>query len=222
MNRRLWLWCVIGLLAAGAGARAAESLRIVPIVGNDKVLVSFELADAFTDEVREAISSGLRTTFTYQIELRMIVPIWVDPKICTAGRQRHRPVRQPDEASQSRAHGRRPHRGDVSRRRRIAREALVDDVEPAASVRHLEAGLEPRLLRARQRARAAPRRLPARLGQHRDWPGEVHLHSLGACPRTMNTLLVGWLRRQETLKFMSSARAKRPTRSPWGIPRTGS
>ncbi len=83
MNRTLCLWCVIGLLTAGAGARAAESLRIVPIVGDDKVLVSFELADAFTDEVREAISSGLRTTFTYQIELRMIVPIWVDPKICT-------------------------------------------------------------------------------------------------------------------------------------------
>jgi Domain of unknown function (DUF4390) len=83
MNRTLCLWCVIGVLAVGAGARAAESLRIVPIVGDDKVLVSFELADAFTNEVREAISSGLRTTFTYEIELRMIVPIWVDPKICT-------------------------------------------------------------------------------------------------------------------------------------------
>jgi hypothetical protein len=84
MNRRLWLWCVIGLLMAGAIARAAGSIRIVPIVGDDKVLVSFELADAFTDEVREAISSGLRTTFTYEIELRMIVPLWVDPTICTA------------------------------------------------------------------------------------------------------------------------------------------
>jgi hypothetical protein len=84
MNRRLWLWCVIGLLMAGAIARAAGSIRIVPIVGDDKVLVSFELADAFTDEVREAISSGLRTTFTYEVELRMIVPLWVDPTICTA------------------------------------------------------------------------------------------------------------------------------------------
>ena len=84
MNRRLWLWCVVGLLLAGASARAAGSIRIVPIVGDDKVLVSFELADAFTDEVREAISSGLRTTFTYEIELRMIVPLWVDPTICTA------------------------------------------------------------------------------------------------------------------------------------------
>jgi hypothetical protein len=84
MNRRLWLCCAIGLLAAGTAARAAESLRIVPIVSNDEVLVSFELADAFTGEVREAIASGLRTTFTYEIDLRMVVPIWVDPKICTA------------------------------------------------------------------------------------------------------------------------------------------
>ena len=60
-------------------AHAVESFRIVPIVGEDKVLVSFELADAFTHEVREAISSGLRTTLTYEIELRMVVPVWVDP-----------------------------------------------------------------------------------------------------------------------------------------------
>ena len=75
MKRRLHTWFVVGLLAAGAiAARAAESFRIVPIVGDDKVLVSFELADAFTDEIRQAISSGLRTTFTYEIELRMVVP----------------------------------------------------------------------------------------------------------------------------------------------------
>jgi hypothetical protein len=84
MMRRLGLWCAIGLLAAGAIAHADESLRIVPIRGDDTVLVTFELTDAFTDEVREAISSGLRTTFTYQVELRMVVPIWVDPLICTA------------------------------------------------------------------------------------------------------------------------------------------
>src|SRR3954447_12343477 len=82
MNR-VCLCCMIGLLGAGALVRGAESLRIVPIVGNDKVLVSVEFADAFTDEVREAIGSGLRTTFTYQIELRMTVPVWVDPTICT-------------------------------------------------------------------------------------------------------------------------------------------
>ena len=84
MNRRLCLSLLVGLLAACVIVRAAESLRIVPIVGDAKVLVSFELADAFTDEVRSAIASGLRTTFTYQIDLRMVVPIWIDPTICTA------------------------------------------------------------------------------------------------------------------------------------------
>ena len=84
MNRRLCTWLVMGVLAAGATLGAAETLKIVPLLGDDKVLVSFELADAFTDEVREAISSGLRTTFTYEVELRMVVPIWLDPTICTA------------------------------------------------------------------------------------------------------------------------------------------
>jgi hypothetical protein len=77
------LWA-IGLFAAGAILQAAEALRILPIVSDDQVLVSFELAEGFTDEVREAISSGLRTTFTYDVELRMVVPVWVDRTIATA------------------------------------------------------------------------------------------------------------------------------------------
>ena len=35
-------------------------------------------------EVRQAIASGLRTTFSYDIELRMVVPTWVDRTIATA------------------------------------------------------------------------------------------------------------------------------------------
>lgn len=84
MSRRLCVCCALALLAAAAGVGAAESLRIVPIVHDDKVLVSFELADAYTDEIRKAISSGLRTTFTYDVELRMVVPVWVDRTIVTA------------------------------------------------------------------------------------------------------------------------------------------
>jgi len=84
VNRRNRIWCVMALVAAGATVRAAESLRIVPIVADDKVLVSFDLADAYTNDVREAISSGLRTTFTYDVELRMVAPVWVDRTIATA------------------------------------------------------------------------------------------------------------------------------------------
>jgi hypothetical protein len=71
-------------LVAGVSTRAQESLRIVPIVSDNTVLVSAELADAYSDEIRQAISSGLRTTFTYDIELRMVVPGWVDRTIATA------------------------------------------------------------------------------------------------------------------------------------------
>ncbi len=84
MKGKLCLWCVMVLLAAGAIVRAAESFRIVPIVRDDKVLISFELDDAYTDDVREAVSSGLRTTFTYDVALRMVVPVWVDRTIATA------------------------------------------------------------------------------------------------------------------------------------------
>src|SRR5262249_44295087 len=72
------------LLAAGVAVHAAESLRVSPTVRDDKVLVTFELSDAYTQAVHEAISSGLRTTFTYDLELRTIVPAWVDRTIATA------------------------------------------------------------------------------------------------------------------------------------------
>ena len=84
MTRSIGLWCVIGIALTGAVAQSEETLRIVPIVADGEVLVSFELADAYTQEVREAISSGLRTTFTYDIELRMPVAGWVDRTITTA------------------------------------------------------------------------------------------------------------------------------------------
>ena len=84
MTRRLWLYGLLGVLAAATLVRAAESLRIVPIVHDDHVLISFELADAYTDDVREAISSGLRTTFTYDVALRMVVPVWIDRTIASA------------------------------------------------------------------------------------------------------------------------------------------
>jgi hypothetical protein len=83
MNRRLAFCCVTAVLAAGV-TLAADSVRIVPIVNERQVLVSFEMADVYSDEVRELISSGLRTTFTYDIELRMLVPAWVDRTIATA------------------------------------------------------------------------------------------------------------------------------------------
>ena len=63
---------------------SAETLRVRPLVRNGQVLVSFSLEQGFTDEVREVVRSGLRTTFTYTVELRLKVPAWVDRTIGTA------------------------------------------------------------------------------------------------------------------------------------------
>lgn len=70
-------------ILGSAPLRAQEQLRIVPLVDGSDMVVSVELADAFTRDVRETITSGLRTTFTYTIELKMSVPAWVDPTIAT-------------------------------------------------------------------------------------------------------------------------------------------
>src|ERR1041384_6965777 len=63
---------------------AAEGVRIVPLVRDDSVLVSFELTDGYTPAVKDSVHSGLKTTFTYEIELRQDVPGWVDRTIATS------------------------------------------------------------------------------------------------------------------------------------------
>ena len=82
MNRRTVLCGVAVLLAATVIARAAEGVRITPITRDQKVYVSFELTDAYNDAIRESIASGLRTTFSYDVALRVVA--WVDRTIATA------------------------------------------------------------------------------------------------------------------------------------------
>ena len=80
--------CLLGLLATPltATAQHASGLRVTPLVRTDidQVLVSFTLVDGYTDEIRAAIRSGLKTTFTYTVDLRLDVPGWVDRTIDTA------------------------------------------------------------------------------------------------------------------------------------------
>lgn len=83
MIRRTLLTGALVAVLAGSSLLAADGLRIVPITSDDRVVVSLELSDAYTQDLRQAIASGLRTTFTYEIELRMMVPAWVDRTIAT-------------------------------------------------------------------------------------------------------------------------------------------
>ena len=78
--------CVLLLLAGlGSVGHAQEpvdaAIRVVPLARDGHLLVSFSVADGYTEAVREAIHSGLRTTFTYEVELRLAVPAWIDRTI---------------------------------------------------------------------------------------------------------------------------------------------
>jgi hypothetical protein len=73
------------------------------------VLVSVDLDNGYDEEVRQVINGGVRTTFTYDVELKMIVPAWVDRTIATATVTITDRVRHADAHAPSFAHGRWPH-----------------------------------------------------------------------------------------------------------------
>lgn len=73
---------VIG--AVQLAGQAPPGLRVVPVIRGDHLLVSFELRDGLTPEVRAAIDSGLKTTFTYTVDLRVEAALWKDRTVSTA------------------------------------------------------------------------------------------------------------------------------------------
>ena len=79
--RRQRFWFALSFLVAAVSLQAQQALRIFPLVRDERVLVTFELADGFSEDVRAAILSGLKTTFTYTIDLRLDVPVWADRTI---------------------------------------------------------------------------------------------------------------------------------------------
>lgn len=83
MTRRHVLLLTSALMLAAASPRADESLRIVPLVDGKQVVVSLVLNDAYNDDVKDMIASGLRTTFTFDVELRAEVAGWVDRTVAT-------------------------------------------------------------------------------------------------------------------------------------------
>ena len=80
MRKVVVLTLFLGLTAA----LAAQDLRIVPLVRDGNVLISFQMPDGYTEDVRAAIRSGLKTTFTYTIDLRTSVAVWLDRTVASA------------------------------------------------------------------------------------------------------------------------------------------
>ena len=51
---------------------------------DEQLLVSLELAGAYTDEIRATIKSGFQTTFHYDVRLRRTAAFWLDPTLGSA------------------------------------------------------------------------------------------------------------------------------------------
>jgi hypothetical protein len=62
----------------------AQTIEITPLARDGRVLVSFRFSDAFTEELRAAIHSGMNVTFYYQVELRRSTTFWLDRTMDTA------------------------------------------------------------------------------------------------------------------------------------------
>ena len=70
--------------ALTASLAAAQTLQVTPLSRDGRVLVSFKLADAFTDEIRSAVHSGLTISFVYRIDLKRSSALWLDSTIASA------------------------------------------------------------------------------------------------------------------------------------------
>ncbi len=57
---------------------AQGDVRVTTLAREDHVLVSLELPDVYTEEIRAVVASGLETTFSFDIELREAVAFWLD------------------------------------------------------------------------------------------------------------------------------------------------
>ena len=85
LKSRIWIAVLaLSFVALASAAYAEGTLRIVPLVRAEQVIVSIDLDNGYTEEVRQVINGGVRTTFTYSVDLKMIVPAWVDRTIATA------------------------------------------------------------------------------------------------------------------------------------------
>ena len=65
-------------------AAALQAIQVVPLAREGRVMVSFQLADGYTDDVKDAIHSGLVTTFAYDVAIRRGAAFWFDRTVAEA------------------------------------------------------------------------------------------------------------------------------------------
>ena len=72
------------LFALSMAVPAADDIRVTPLVRDGDLLLSFSAPGAVTEELREAIRSGMVITFTYDVSLRQGAFLWFDRTLADA------------------------------------------------------------------------------------------------------------------------------------------
>jgi len=75
---------VVAALGAGMDLAGADAIKVVSLVKDQRIYVSFTMDRGFTDDLRAAIQSGLPTTISYDVELRREVAGWFDKTLQSA------------------------------------------------------------------------------------------------------------------------------------------
>jgi hypothetical protein len=144
------------IAAAGATLAAAQTIQVTPLTREGRIFVSFKLAEGFTDDIADAIHSGLTTTFTYEVELKRSAAMWIDRTIASAtvsASCKYDTLRR--KYSITRAYDGRIESAETTDSEETAREWLTSfDRLPLFTTVGLEANAEYYL---RVRARASPR-----------------------------------------------------------------
>jgi hypothetical protein len=81
-HRLTTAWVLVALVATMVVY--ADSIRITPVVADDKVMATFAVPSVFTPEVREAVQSGMPVTLTFTAELRRTATLWFDQTLASA------------------------------------------------------------------------------------------------------------------------------------------
>lgn len=81
MKRLLSFLVFLVIILAPAAVIAAEASISGIMVNLDPLRVSFEVKDAFTEEIEEAVKSGMPTSFNFIVRLSRVDPVWFDEDI---------------------------------------------------------------------------------------------------------------------------------------------
>jgi hypothetical protein len=79
----LALFVTAGFATVAQAQAPSETIRVRPLQRDGQVLITFSLDGGLTDEMKAVVQSGLRTVFTYTVELKMKVPAWVDRTVAS-------------------------------------------------------------------------------------------------------------------------------------------